>query len=244
MPTRDDLQFLLLQARVEGDPMRIEEQQSFARQLAVSDEQVHGLDILATPPDDSMLQDVHAVLVGGAGDFGVVHPNDAIIQLMEFLARTASRGYPLFASCFGFQALVKGLGGTVIEDHGHAEVGTTELSCTSAAARDSLFRNLPDHFDAQVGHKDRADRLPDGAINLVESGPCPHHAIHIEGTLAWATQFHPELTGEDNRRRFENYMDEYGILFGADEARARLNGCRPSLESNSLLRDFVELLSD
>lgn len=244
MPTRDDLQFLLLQARLEGDPMRSEEQQSFARQLAIADEQVHGLDILTTPPDDSMLQDVHAVLVGGAGDFGVVHPNDGITRLMGFLARTASSGFPVFASCFGFQALVKGLGGTVIEDHGHAEVGTTELSCTSAASRDPLFHTLPDRFDAQVGHKDRADRLPDGAINLVESGPCPHHAIHIEGTRAWATQFHPELTGEDNRRRFENYMDEYGVLFGPDEAQARLNGCRPSPESNSLLRNFVELLSD
>ena len=87
MPARNDLQFLLLQARLEGDPMRSEEQQSFARQLTIADEQVHGLDILTTPPDDSMLQDVHAVLVGGAGDFGVVHPNDAITHLMGFLAR-------------------------------------------------------------------------------------------------------------------------------------------------------------
>ena len=169
--TSDQLRFLLLQARVEGDPMREEERRSFALQLGVSTNQIDTLDILSIAPEAQRRLDVNAVLVGGAGDFGVVAPNDAIGRLMSFLAETTEDGFPVFASCFGFQALVKGLGGSVIEDHAHAEVGTCEMTCTREAADDVLFSGLPDRFAAQVGHKDRAERLPDGVVNLVRS-PC------------------------------------------------------------------------
>ena len=244
MTVHDDLRFLLLQARVEGDSMRAEEHHSFAVELAVRDEQIEALDILSSSPDPAMLQDVDAVLVGGSGDFGVVRPHPPIESLKTFLARTTERGFPVFASCFGFQALVCGLGGSVIEDHDHAEVGTCELSCTDAASDDPIFRNLPRLFDGQVGHKDRADRLPEGAVNLVRSEVCPYHAIHIAGTRTWATQFHPEMNGDDNRRRFMNYIDDYGVLFGEKEAKARLDGCRPSPEANSILRHFAGMLVD
>lgn len=224
--------------------MRAEEHRSFAVELGVRDDQITGLDILSTTPDSAMLLDVDAVLVGGSGDFGVVHPHPPIDSLKTFLAGTTEKGFPMFASCFGFQSLVCGLGGSVIEDHEHAEVGTCELSCTDAASDDPIFRNLPRLFDGQVGHKDRADRLPDGAVNLVRSEACPYHAIHIVGTRTWATQFHPEMNGDDNRRRFMNYIEDYGVLFGEEDAKARLDGCRPSPEANSILRHFVRMLVD
>ncbi|MEE2906417.1 MAG: gamma-glutamyl-gamma-aminobutyrate hydrolase family protein [Planctomycetota bacterium] len=236
----EDLRFLLLQARLPGDVVREEERAAFAQQLAVDLEQVIPLDIFETSPTASHRDDVNAILVGGSGDYGVVNPIEPIQAMIRFVADTAQSGFPMFASCFGFQAMVVGLGGSVIEDHKHTEVGTCEVRRLATADGDPLFNTLPEHFTAQMGHKDRADRLPEGVVNMVESERCPYQAIKIEGTPVYATQFHPELSGDDNRRRFKRYRKEYGTLFGEEEAQALLEGCRPSPQANALLSRFVD----
>ena len=99
--------------------------------------------------------------------------------------------HPLFASCFGFQALVVGLGGTVIKDVPHAEVGTYELTLTEEGKTDDLFSTFPHHFNAQLGHQDRASIMPSMAINLAYSERCPYQAFTIKDKPVYATQFHP-----------------------------------------------------
>ena len=233
------LRFLLLQARNPEDRVRNEERDAFANRLGVAATQVAQVDILRDELHDTLLDEVDAVLVGGAGEYGVVNPIPAVAAMIDFLAGAADSGKPMFASCFGFQALVVGFGGEVVEDEANAEVGTYELATSDAAERDPVFRALPKRFNAQLGHKDRAVRMPSNVVNLASSAACPFQALNIPGTAVYATQFHPELRWTDNRTRFLRYMEQYGRLFGQEEAQRRLDSHRPGPEANELLGRFV-----
>ena len=237
---RTTLGFLLLQVRGPLDPVRGEERDAFASRLEVDPTQIQQVDILSDTLDIGMLANADAVLVGGAGEFGVLDGHPAIERMVSFLVRAVERSHPIFASCFGFQALVLGLGGEVVCDEDRAEVGTYVLTATEAAGSDPVFCGLPGQFKAQLGHKDRATRLPQGATLLASSSLCPNQAMRIDGTPVYATQFHPELTWKDNRTRFERYMAQYGRLFGEEEAQRKLRGHEPSPEANLLLGRFVD----
>jgi GMP synthase (glutamine-hydrolysing) len=236
--------FLLLQARNPGDPVRDEERHAFAQRLEIDDEQIVQADIFRDDISPARLTDVDALLVGGAGEYSVLDDVSGVRACITLLTHAAEHGFPTFGSCFGFQALVVGLGGEVIADEPNAEVGTYALRRSEDGALDPLFRHLPDHFLAQLGHKDRASRMPQGVLSLASSERAPHQALCIPGMPVYATQFHPELTWMDNRRRFERYMDHYGKLFGKEEAQRQLDAHEPSPEANTLLRRFREIFLD
>lgn len=240
----DQLRFLLLQARNPDDRVREEERQAFALRLEVAEDQILQADIFRDEISPQRLQDVDGLLVGGAGEYSVLDDDDGVRACIKLLTHAAEHGFPTFGSCFGFQALVVGLGGEVVEDEGSAEVGTYTLERTPAAAADPLFSTLPSRFLAQLGHKDRASRMPDGVVTLASSERAPHQALVVPGSPVYATQFHPELTWLDNRQRFRRYMDHYGKLFGQAEAQRRLDAHEPSPEANSLLRRFRETFMD
>ena len=240
MRARGELSFLLLQARRAGDRVIDEEQDAFCRQLGVDRSQVVGHDIFEDPFDLGRSKESDAVLVGGSGEFGVFDGHPRIDAMVQHLVDLAEDGHPIFASCFGFQALVVGLGGSVVTDEEGAEVGTYSLTTTDEARTDPLFCDLPSVFNAQLGHKDRAERLPGGVTNLAASVLCPYQALRIDGAPVYATQFHPELTWADNRTRFERYMAQYGRLFGEAEAQRKLDSHQPSPEANGLLGRFVD----
>ena len=242
MSERKDLRFLLLQARRPDDRVRGEEQQAFAGRLDVDLEQVDGFDIFQEDFDMARSREYDAVLVGGAGEYGVLDGHPRVDAMVSHLVALTEAGHPIFASCFGFQALVKGLGGAVVTDEAAAEVGTYVLSADDGVRDDPVFSVLPERFNAQLGHKDRASVLPSGVRNFASSALCPYQAIHIAGTPVYATQFHPELTWSDNRTRFERYMAQYGRLFGDDEAQRKLDSHKPSPEANQLLSRFVECI--
>lgn len=231
--------FALLQARSPNDIAKHEEHQAFADRLAVPIEDVCAVDIFSVDLTSSILEPFDALLVGGAGEYSVLDDNTHIKRFIDFLGQCANDGFPLFASCFGFQALVLALGGDVIADEPNAEVGSYVLHPTQQAKEDPVFSTLPDPFVAQLGHKDRASRLPDCVENLAASQRCPFQAIRMTDRPVYATQFHPELTWKDNRLRFQRYMPIYGKLFGEEKALERLNSHRPGPEANTLLRRFA-----
>ncbi len=233
--------YLLIQARNEGDPARLDEQRCFAARLAVPAASLRCVDIFATPLRSSLLETVDAVLVGGAGQYSVLDDLEPIRRFVDFTAETALAGKPMFASCFGYQALVVGLGGTVVPDPDNAEVGTYLLTRDPAADDDPVFGPLPASFRAQLGHKDRASLLPDNVVNFASSERAPFQALWVRGSQTYGTQFHPELLWSDNRNRFLRYMTEYGALFGEERARERLESHKPGPEANALLPRFAEV---
>lgn len=231
--------YLLIQARNPGDPAREDEHRCFAARLSLPESAITPVDLLRQRLHRGLLEGADAVLVGGAGQYSVLDDLPEVRAFIDFLADISQDGPPVFASCFGFQALVLGLGGEVIEDAEHAEVGSYPLQPTEAARADAVFGHLPAPFIAQLGHKDRAARLPEGVEHLASSERAPFQALRVTGRPVYATQFHPELTWEDNRNRFLRYMAEYGSLFGAEAAQRQLDSHRPGPEANDLLPRFA-----
>jgi GMP synthase (glutamine-hydrolysing) len=237
------LKILLLQARHKDDPARHEERQSFADRAGLSLEQIVPFDLLDSTPTLAEIRRYDALMVGGSGAFSVSKDN-LLNQngVMAVLADVVETGHPTFASCFGFHLIVQALGGQVIYDPECMEVGTYELTCNENGRADELFSHLPDRFLAQLGHKDRAARLPDDVINLAASANAPYQALRFPGKPIWATQFHPELTGEDNLLRFHRYQNEYAAVYGPEEVQAALQRFQESPETDGLIRAFLDIV--
>ncbi len=230
----------LLQARDADDPVREEEARAFADRLRIPRDDVLTWDATRQPLSlDAVATGVDAVMVGGSGAYGVGSDVPWMAPFVELMAELAHRQVPTFASCFGFQAMVVALGGTVKPDERRAEVGTYDIHLTPEGQADPVFGHLPRRFRAQLGHKDRAWDWPDDVIALAWSNRCPYQALRIPGAPVWATQFHPELTGTENLSRLERYEAHYRQLFG-DRYEALVMRFGESPETEGILRAFVE----
>ena len=92
-----DLQFTLLQARNPTDRVRNEERDAFASRLGVENHQIQQVDILRDTLELPQPAAGHAILVGGAGEYGVVNPIAPVQAMIEYLATAAERGHAIFA---------------------------------------------------------------------------------------------------------------------------------------------------
>jgi GMP synthase (glutamine-hydrolysing) len=235
------LKILLLQARHKHDKARQEERQSFADRAGLDIEQIVPHDLLQSPPTLVQIRRYDGLMVGGSGAYSVPKhklPDQAAV--LDVLAEVVAIGQPTFASCFGFHLLVEALGGQVIYDPDCMEVGTYEMVLTEDGRADELFNYLPDSFNAQMGHKDRAKFLPPGVLNLASSHNAPYQALRIPGKPIWATQFHPEMTGEENRIRFDRYANEYAAIYSPAELTAVLDRFTGSPEADQLIPRFLQ----
>lgn len=237
------LRFLLLQIRDHGDRVIEEERASFAEKAGLEVEQILLHNLLDGPPTRARVEACDGVLVGGSGDYYVSKGHmPAFDELMRFFIELADRGYPTFASCFGFQLMVRALGGTIVHDVENTELGTLELSLTEAGRNDPLMGTLPEKFNAQLGHKDRADSLPPGFENLARSELCEYQAFRVPDKPIWATQFHPELDSITNKGRYLRYLEGYSEHLTDEQRAATLDTYRDSPETGELLRHFVNLV--
>lgn len=238
---------VLLQARDPDDPMLEHELGCFVARSGLPPTSFISYNLAELPPDEGILDEFDMVMVGGSGDYSVVKGgfdwHDDMLDLMRAVVR---RRVPMFASCFGFQALIQSLGGEVITCEQRSEMGTFTISLTDHGARDPLFSNLPRHFEAQLGHNDSAVALPEDLVCLADSTRCEHQAVRHRGAPIVATQFHPELTHEDNIHRYLRYLASYkDPNLTMEEARQRAHSMhRPSPHANGLLRRFVEVFLD
>ena len=243
MSATDKLCLLLLQIRDSGDPVIEEERRSFAEKSGLRVEQILLHNLLDGPPADSRVRSCDGLLVGGSGDYYVSKRHlPGFEELMSFFVEVADLGYPTFASCFGFQLLVQALGGHIVHDPKNTELGTHELTLTAAGRADPLLGKLPTSFAAQLGHKDRADRLPPDCQNLATSTICELQAFRLPEKPIWATQFHPELDGHANRGRYIRYLEGYAEHLSVEEQTAALDAYDDSPETEKLLEYFVELV--
>ena len=97
-------------------------------------------------------------------------------------------------------------------------------------------------LDAQLGHKDKAEMLPPGVINLASSHSARYQALRVPGKPIWASQFHPELTGQENLERFHRYLDGYAEQLGPAEMQSALDRFGDSPETVELIPRFLELV--
>ena len=236
------IRYLLLQARNPGDSSGPHEFEAFQEILERGPEAFEVWSLLEGAPPGSLMDQVDCVLVGGSGEYGIgdasEHPwLNAFIDLMGDLV---DRGFPTFASCFGFQALCKALGGEIESDKARAEVGTFELFVTADGKADPLFGPLDPSFLAQLGHKDHVTRFPDRVVHLASSKRSPYQALKIEGKPIYATQFHPELSMVRNRERFMRYLEAYSEPDMADPPEKVLAAYRETQAASSVLKRYAD----
>ncbi len=236
--------FLLIQARDHDDPMREHEVVCFRATMGLGADELRVVNAVDGVPTRRDLDECCAVLIGGSGDYSSLDEEPWIDDLIHFVRSVlVLEGKPVFASCFGFQILVRAIGGRMIRDHARTEMGTVELWSTAATASDPLFSNLGQRFDAQVGHKDRAAALPTGVATYAASDMCPVHAIRIGPLPIWATQFHPELQKDDLATRYLHYKDKYvpegAPTYARSEDDPFVRALRPSDAACALLSRFV-----
>ncbi|MDF1562428.1 MAG: type 1 glutamine amidotransferase [Deltaproteobacteria bacterium] len=237
------LKILLLQARRADDPMREQEVGCFVAQSGIPREGYTPWNLTEGPPTLAEVRRHDAVMVGGSGDFYVSKRDLPHFEpLLELLREIVQARHPTFASCFGYQCLVEALGGKIIHDPDNLEVGTFECTLTEAGRADPLLSTLPGRFQAQMGHKDRAQVGPPGTANLASSERSPNQAFRIPDAPIWATQFHPELSGDANLARYKHYLNGYAGHLTQSEVQATFERFRPSPEASHLLKDFVDLV--
>lgn len=208
------MRFLLLQIRNQDDPMRQNERDAFARALGVESQAIQVLDVLGEAISPSALDDTDIVLIGGSGNYSACGDEAWLDRTLEGLRLIYESHVPLFASCWGFQALARALGGKVEKDRARAEVGTHRLHLTDAGKSDPLFAGLPDPFSAQMGHEDHVVKLPPDAVLLASSARVENQAYTFRDRPIYATQFHTELVADDLLLRLQQYPEYVEFVTG------------------------------
>lgn len=231
--------------------MRLHEERCFLDKLARFEPEspagslkLRAFNLVTEPVDEQGIwRDFDVILVGGSGNYGAVsNANAWFVTFLKTLEDIVRANRPMFCSCFGHQALARALGGTVITDRANAELGTHEISLTQAGAADPLYQDFPAIFRAQLGHNDRVTQLPPGAVNLASTEACPIQSYRLAGKMVYATQFHPEMSHEENQERAMGYLQVYDVEQTTPERLARM--FRPSHEASGLVARFLRMVRE
>jgi len=235
----DNFRVLLLQVRNDDDPMRGHEVECFARSLQCRPDQIATHDLIAGPPGSELLDRCDMVVLGGSGDYSVAEGGEWMPRALEGIRRLVDCNKPTFASCWGFQAFAKALGGEVVTDLARAELGTIEVSATTAAKDDPVFAASGSKFLVQAGHQDIVDRLPKNAVLLASTDRVTNQAFRLADRPIYCTQFHPELRGDDLLRRVGAYPAYIKTISGLPLGEFS-QSVQDSPMSEALLKRFLE----
>lgn len=245
------LRYLLFQIRDTDDPIIGQERLCFASAIGCDAEQITCCNLLSGQPSQSVLDRHDLVLIGGSGDYSAADnppgpPGERraapwLGPILETLAGLHEQRKPTFASCWGFQALARSLGGQVIHDPQHAELGPTKMQLTSAGKADPVFGLLPAEFLGHSGHEDRVKTLPNGAVLLASSELVECQAYTFAKTPIFATQFHPELTRTTFLQRVARYPKYLKQTLGIslDEFTRQ---CEETPAANGLLKQMIRIV--
>jgi GMP synthase (glutamine-hydrolysing) len=235
----DKLRYLLLQVRNREDPMRRQEVDCFARTLGCAPARIAVQDLLSGVPTRRQLDAVDVVLLGGSGDYSVAEGGTWFEVAMDSMRELHALAKPTFASCWGFQAMARAMGGVVVTDIARAELGTLPVHVTQAGRQDPVFRFLDSPFLAQMGHQDIVDRLPDDALRLAHTERVENQAFRFVGKPIWCTQFHPELNRRALLERVKAYPQYIERIAGITLEQFAAHS-RDTPQAASLLRRFVD----
>jgi GMP synthase (glutamine-hydrolysing) len=116
------------------------------------------------------------------------HPHLAVE--VELIRQAIDQGMPVLGVCLGAQLIAKALGAPVYANGGK-EIGWYEVSPTSAAKDDPLFKDFEAVEKLFQWHGDTF-ALPAGAVHLAASPSCPGQAFRY-GSNVYGFQFHLEV---------------------------------------------------
>lgn len=191
----------------------------------------------------TVLMNVNGVIFGGSGDYDfdggrsdtdVVRTTSYALleKLRPLFDYIFKHDIPTLGICYGHQIIGAYAGASVVNDLTQKKSRSHEVAVVVNKDVYSICAGVPDTFYAHYGHKDSLDRVPDGAVLLMNGGDaCKVSALCYKQNI-FTTQFHPELTIDDLRLRMEatpGYLPE-----GVNLEEVFVN----SSVSNAILRNF------
>lgn len=195
-----------------------------------------------------VMEGYHGVILGGSGDFdfdGNRDENDAsrkmsyelLGALRPLFQYLFDNDIPTLGICYGHQLLGAFAGAQVRYDAEQRKTRSHEVKLMVDKNDFFLFSDLPDTFYAQYGHKDSLDRVPEGAVLLMNGGDeCKVSALRYKNNI-YTTQFHPELNYDDMVARMKSspgYLPEGTV---AEEV------FKQSPDSSKILRNFGKFVA-
>ncbi len=107
-------------------------------------------------------------------------------------------GVPVLGICYGMQAMVHQLGGTVApasrKEYGHAALNLAD-------ADSPIFRGIPSPTGVWMSHADHIAELPPGFSALASTDNSPIAALGDKAGRRFGIQFHPEVVHTDEGER-------------------------------------------
>jgi GMP synthase (glutamine-hydrolysing) len=138
-------------------------------------------------------------------------------------------GVPVLGICYGFQLMVRDLGGAV-ERTGTAEYGATALRAHEDEAS-VLLEDLPAGFTVWMSHGDTATRAPAGFAVTASTTATPAAVIESPRRQLYGVQFHPEVMHtEHGTRILKRFLDAAG--------------CHPSWTMLNIVEEQVEAIKE
>lgn len=147
------------------------------------------------------------------------------------LGKLLERRVPLIGLCLGGQ-MVAAAAGAVPRRAGRPEIGWHPVDLTDEGRSDPLLGPLAPGFEAFQWHSYEFP-LPPGAVALARSD-VSLQAARI-GELAWAIQFHPEVSATDALHWIDDYESD------ADAVRIGVDPTALALETEAKIGTFNEL---
>jgi GMP synthase (glutamine-hydrolysing) len=205
--------FLLLSSRAE-DIAADGEYAAFLRFGGLRADELEQVRMEAAPFLPVDLDRYDGVMVGGS-PYDASKPADqksdvqhrVEAEISTLLDEIVDRDLPFLGACYGVGTL--GVHQGAVIDGTFAEpIGAVTVTLTEAGRADPLLTDLPDAFEAFVGHKEACRVLPPDAVLLASSPTCPVQMFRVRQNL-YATQFHPELDLDGITTRIGVYRD-YG----------------------------------
>lgn len=196
-------------------------------------------------PDDLDLEDHAGVIVGGGPGCVSDTPEEksaieARIEadVLSLMPQITERDFPFLGCCYGIGILGKHLEAVVGKGRYGEPVGTSDCSLTDEGRTDPLLVDMPDRFQAFVGHKEALEDLPEGCVHLVRSPACPFQMVR-HGRHVYATQFHPEADAQGFETRIKIYR--HRGYFPPETADDLIAMCRAAdvHAPERILRNFV-----
>jgi GMP synthase (glutamine-hydrolysing) len=187
----------------------------------------------AEPPADPLGYDAVFVL-GGSMNVDQEDRYEWLGTERGLLGRLVERRVPLIGLCLGGQ-MVAAAAGAVPRRAVRPEIGWHQVELTVAGRDDPLLGPLTPAFEAFQWHSYEFP-LPPGAVALARS-EVSLQACRI-GEVAWAIQFHPEVSAADALRWTEDFETD------PDAVRIGIDPTALAIETEAKIGTFNELGRD
>ncbi|MFC4563108.1 glutamine-hydrolyzing GMP synthase [Nocardiopsis mangrovi] len=133
-------------------------------------------------------------------------------------------GVPTFGICYGYQAMVRALGGTVAKT-GLSEFGRTQVDVVTGSV---LFNGLPASQTVWMSHGDSVAQAPDGFSTTASTASTPVAAMENRERGLYGVQFHPEVMHSEHGQAVLRHF----LYEGA--------GCRPTWTMVNIVDEQIE----